>query len=1174
MSTASTWSGSSSILAPLATSVSRWSNSDDLTRAVATVGITGIAVYALLKKQQSVPKEPPATVEKRPVLQLTDPKPVSVPVTPTAAKAVDRPKAAFMPLIMPNRPCMLTSEYTSGNGAAEHVAYALSDVAFVYPLMHSGFVGESLLCQGQSNAFGDAVDVKLMQTLGGAGAATLGALSTGVMTTTFASSQALPLMTANLHQIARAQHACVFHVSAQAIDDDMNFRSSIEDVMAVRHTGFCLMSSHTVQECHDLALVAHLASVACSRPFMHFFDGLRTSHQVKQTSLLAKGDMRRLTESVKSAVVGGDRPTFTDVPDTVEKVMSAVNQQLKTSYSLFEYSGAPDAELVIVIMGSGASVVEETVPHLEATGYKAGVLKVHLYRPWSPKHFLAALPKTVTRIAVLGAADDGEALFSDVTSSFYSNFWSGNSRPLITSGALSLEDGEDFMPHMVKAIYYDLASRHPTKLFGVGQDQPCDVARDLLPLGRPLNLLPEGTTEILILGSSTDEIVSSTKASLQVMSDHCSVHTQGQFMHDRYTDGTDGEGFVSAHVRVGPHPICQAYRIQTPDCLLVTDTNGLGKLNVLSLVRKPKTIVMLNCDWDLEAAEHELLGHMKQQLAATQSRLYTVDASAVARDTGCSIGAAMLAAFYEVAARTGLFDSRDTTEMIAQSLKTPNVSRNGTVVTKLQLKRLQYETSQSWLTDAPRIGWVPVALHSSGRGAPSLKIPSIFNGSAWPICCDPQVAEEEENIAATTANGNLHQPLGKAEAHRRVLFPNLAYGGKRRLRMGGSDGKHIRVNESTRLTPLDYDRNIFNLEFDTTGSGLSYTMGDALAVHPHNPPAIVNVAIDALGLRPEQTFAIDKTSDYGDGMVEVLSVAQLLSQVLDLQAKPSKKFLQVLAERAADESERKRLEWLLSPDGNAALLAEYTAETKTYVDLLVEFGSARPSLAELIETIPRIKARLYSIASASSASATTVKLLVVVEDWTSPGGEYRVGLCSDFLRRLQPGTMITASVKPSLMKLPENPAAPIVMAGTGTGMAPFRAFLEEKQHMRKNNRPTGESMLFFGARYSAKEFLYQTDIEAFQADGSLTYFRPAWSRDQEQKIYIQHRIAEEAALLWHLLVQKGGSFYLCGQAGKMPNDVKDALLNGFVEAGGVSMEEARELLAEMKEAGRYVIEVY
>jgi sulfite reductase (NADPH) flavoprotein alpha-component len=1058
----------------------------------------------------------------------------------------------------------LTRDYITGNDAAAHVAYAASEVAFVYPFLSHDFLGESVLEWSEAkrkNALGEVVRAERMSTQDGAGGAAVGALSTGAMISVFSSSQGLPLMMANMYQIAHNRQACVFHVSAQRIHDDMNFTGDASEIMAVRQTGFSMLSSHSVQECHDLALVAHLASVACSAPFLHFFDGLRTSHETSEAYLVNDRDMKLLTEKVASKA--STIPSFTGIPDMVEGVMTEVNEVLGTQYGLFEFIGAADAELVIVIMGAGTAVAEDTLAHLEQQNYKAGVLKVHLYRPWSPKHFLQALPNTVQRIAVVEDVDCDSALFSDVAMSFHSQFYAADTTPLISSGVFTLEN-EEFTPNMVKAIFYDLAGRHPTSHFSIGSGET-DANYEPLPVQSALNIISEDTTQMLVLGSSSDDLVHSTKRALRVMGDHCNVYVQGHFTHDSYV----GDGVVNAHVRFGPKKISSQYLIDSPDVILCTDVKLLSKYNILSLLKKQDAIFVLNSDWDLTKADTELVGHMKKQIAAAKCKFYTVNATELAEKSKVSVGSAMLAAFYKIAGEAGIIDPIDAAEMIGQNLK-----QSGNASASVPVHSLQYPRA-AW-RNAPAVGWAPVSFQSA-RGQSKMVIPTLVSGTARPVSSDRRGVAALQAASIDKKITTKHYPLDAARAKRCILFPKV-FGGKQRLRMGSGEAHHISVSSSTRLTPTDYDRNIFHLEFDIGSSGLKYTMGDALAVHPSNTKTEVEELCAALELDPAQIWAVDKSDDDGDGKVEVLSVAQLFTQVLDIKGRPSKKFFKALAACATDAAQKKKLEHLVT-DAGAAEYEGYGKETVSHAELLIEFTSARPAVHELVELIPRIKPRLYSIASSYNVDSTKVALLVVVEDWNTPAGKYKLGLCSDYLRGLKPGSakepvMVTASVKPSLMKLPKNASAPIVMAGTGTGMAPFRAFLQEKHHQRRNGTPIGETVLYFGARYSAKEFLYKEDLTGYKEDGTLTHFRPAWSRDTSKKVYIQHLIGEDAYLLWDLLVTKKGSFYLCGQAGKMPNDVYDAIVSGFVKAGGVTTEQAKQLIADAKEEGRYVLEVY
>ena len=494
--------------------------------------------------------------------------------------------------------------------------------------------------------------------------------------------------------------------------------------------------------------------------------------------------------------------------------------------------------------------------------------------------------------------------------------------------------------------------------------------------------------------------------------------------------------------------------------------------------------------------------------------------------------------------------------------------------------------------------------------------------------------------AAATPEGSA-RPLAEHQTAWRLLFP-AAHGASQQLRggvdVGGMPGMPSsavfegRVTNHSRLTPHDYDRNIFDIQIDIAGTGLTYTMGDALAIYPQNDTARVRAFLAAAyggGAAEFGATSVEvKTELQEEEGVEralLLSVEQLLVQVLDIFGQPSKKFYATLgaiataaaaaAAAAGGEADAALAEAgaalarIGSPEGKDDFEAR-TKETTTYADVLLEFEAVRARLAELlpphalVALVHRLKSRLYSIASSSKVHPNAVHLLVVVDDWTTPGGKYRVGLCSGYLESLKaaaaaaaaaaaptgalqtysaraaataptPSRRMTVGVQGSLMRLPDDPTRPIVMAGTGTGMAPFRAFLEHRAFERNvEGAAIGESVLYFGARYSAKEFLYKNDIESWDRGGVLTHFRPAWSRDGPEKVYIQHLIAADGELLWDLLVVKGGTFYLCGAAGQMPTDVQNGIIKGFAAAGGLSEDEAFNKLRDLKEEGRYVIEVY
>jgi len=405
----------------------------------------------------------------------------------------------------------------------------------------------------------------------------------------------------------------------------------------------------------------------------------------------------------------------------------------------------------------------------------------------------------------------------------------------------------------------------------------------------------------------------------------------------------------------------------------------------------------------------------------------------------------------------------------------------------------------------------------------------------------------------------------------------------------------VKIHE--RLTPDDYPRNVFHMEVDISGTGLTYEMGDALSVYPQNNALEVADFINDMGYNSNEILQISvKSSDEeAPPRVEIVTVFQLLSQVLDVFGKPGKKFYKALLARAnesANPEEVKKLQSIVddTPDGKA-IFTKNVDETVTFADLLKDFGSISIPVRDLLDIVPQIKPRLYSIASSSSMHPDSVHLLVVTEDWVTPSGKARKGLCSNFLADIWPiphDTLhddaegndtqfyVSCGIKPSMMKLPDDPLKPVIMAGTGTGMAPFRAFVQHRAFMKSQGVAVGPMVLYFGARYQAKEFFYGEELLGYHENGQgvLTHLRTAWSRDQEQKIYVQNRVAEDAGLITSYLLDQGGSFYLCGQAGAMPNDVQDAIVQGFSTVKGIGTDEASQLVSQLKEDGRFVLEVY
>lgn len=385
----------------------------------------------------------------------------------------------------------------------------------------------------------------------------------------------------------------------------------------------------------------------------------------------------------------------------------------------------------------------------------------------------------------------------------------------------------------------------------------------------------------------------------------------------------------------------------------------------------------------------------------------------------------------------------------------------------------------------------------------------------------------------------------------------------------------VTVTENRRLTPETYDRNVFHIAFDTEGTGLEYAVGEALGVHGHNDEAEVREFIEWYGLDADALVSFPSPHD-GGKTYETRTVFQLLQQNLDIFGKPSKSFYASLAGLAKSKADERTLRFIAAPEGVALFKKMSEKETVTFADVLRQFKSARPSFEELVGLIPEIKPRHYSIASSQKFSGNLVELLVVTVDWVTPSGSPRYGQCTRYLANLPVGAKVTVSIKPSVMKLPPLDTQPIIMAGLGTGAAPFRAFIQHRAWQRSQGIEVGPLIYYFGSRYRSQEYLYGEELEAYMASGIITHAGLAFSRDGREKVYIQHKMNQDKELLSKMLLAQGKDaayFYLCGPTWPVP-DVYEALVKSLTENGGKERKEAEDYIEELKEAERYVLEVY
>ncbi len=549
-----------------------------------------------------------------------------------------------------------------GNEATAYVAYRVNEVCAIYPITPSSAMAEfadEWSAKGVKNIWGNVPDVVEMQSEGGAAGTVHGALQTGSLTTTFTASQGLMLMLPNMFKIAGELTSAVFHVAARSLAAQaLSIFGDHQDVMAARTTGFAMLSSASVQEAHDMALIAQAATLESRIPFIHFFDGFRTSHEVNKINLLTDAQIRAMIDddlviAHRSRALNPDNPFirgtaqnpdvyfqgretsnpfYARTPEVVSRVMEKFAGLTGRGYRIFEYSGAPDAEHVLVIMGSGGETAAETVRTLHACGEKSGVLRVRLYRPFFGEAFLGALPPTVKRITVLdrtkepGAA--GEPLYQDVVTVVAEAFGTGalTQMPLITGGRYGLSSKE-FTPAMVKAVFDELKKERPKNHFTVGIID--DVSFTHLEVDPFFTLDESKWKQALFFGLGADGTVGANKNSIKIIGENTPLHAQGYFVYDSKKSGAQ----TVSHLRFGPEPVKAPYLIRQADFIACHQFNFLAKVEMLPFA-KEGAIFLLNSPFGPEEVWDHLPNAVQRDIIGKKLRFYAIDATSVARETG------------------------------------------------------------------------------------------------------------------------------------------------------------------------------------------------------------------------------------------------------------------------------------------------------------------------------------------------------------------------------------------------------------------------------------------------------------------------------------------------------------------------------------------------------------
>ncbi|NLJ98010.1 MAG: pyruvate:ferredoxin (flavodoxin) oxidoreductase [Tissierellia bacterium] len=543
-----------------------------------------------------------------------------------------------------------------GNTAAAHVAYAFTDVAAIYPITPSSNMAELVdewSAHGQKNIFGQNVLVSELQSEAGAAGAVHGSLSAGALTTTFTASQGLLLMVPNMYKMAGELLPAVFHVSARALAGHaLSIFGDHQDVMATRQTGFALLASGSVQEVMDLAGVAHLSAIKGRVPFVHFFDGFRTSHEIQKVEVMEYDDLAKLVdyealEEFRNRSLNPERPYtkgtaqnpdiyfqaleaanpyYEDIVEIVNDYMKEINKITGRDYKPFNYYGHPEAERVIVAMGSVTETIEETIDYLMEKGEKVGVVKVHLYRPFAPKYFFDVMPETVKKIAVLDRTKEkgaiGEPLYLDVKSIYYDR----EDAPIIVGGRFGL-GSKDTIPSHIKAVFDNLKEENPKNQFTLGIVD--DVTHTSLEIKEDIKTEPEGTIRCKFWGFGSDGTVGANKSAIKIIGDDTDMYAQGYFAYDSKKSG----GVTISHLRFGHEPIKSTYLIDEADFISCSKQSYVHQYDLLDGLKEGGTF-LLNCNWNKEEIEQNLPASMKKYIAENNIDFYTIDATKIANEVG------------------------------------------------------------------------------------------------------------------------------------------------------------------------------------------------------------------------------------------------------------------------------------------------------------------------------------------------------------------------------------------------------------------------------------------------------------------------------------------------------------------------------------------------------------
>nr|AUN37960.1 sulfite reductase 2 [Ganoderma lucidum] len=1032
-----------------------------------------------------------------------------------------------------------------------------SSSVFIYDLAEQA--GFGTLTKSWSEAGGETSTVVSLQTRAGAGLSLVGRLSQGsskdaarsAILTAYTTPSGLAAMVQSLSFLPQATPTSRLVIQVPTVTPvGEHFALSptlapFTPTIPLLPEGFTVLVSATPQETVDLAALAYKLT---DTHVIHLFDHHSSTRE---------------TGHVTTPPVVVPEPGL-----TLEDGLKAAG------YAPFEYAGSQNAENVVVLLNSPlastAKVLASRVPGL-------GVVVVRVLRPWNENALRDVLPAAAKRIHVLDDVPTEStqgALYLDVFSTLLDPSRPG---PIVKPHRIVPARTQEFVKNPTTFAAF-IAGLPPTPISVPSLDAP--NLKKLLFFSTPdssLSSLPRMVEATFLAHKSLTS---------RLLTDHDVFSKPGGVTADRIVLSPKGD--TTPYVPLATILPISSQSVGAANFVAILDQSLLKSHELLSHAA-PGSPMLVVTDWTAAEFATTLQKDTAALILERNLRLCTLDAKKLAAElaAGNKHVQKALENVIVLVAFLRLYLGAAATEDLVRKVAAADL---GELVQGVELAKV---VRQAW------------------TGLVEIELPTPTDGDEKPAAPVTLKHFEFNAIAVETAEGDTvvnGARLGSwHDAAKHILFPSAFTPPDALSAAASSYDQHpalrpelpertflVTCAVNRRLTPLEYDRNVFHLEFDTRGTGLKYEIGEALGVHGWNDADEVLDFCAWYGVDPGKLVTLPFPD--GDGTrMHTRTVFQALQQQVDLFGKPTKTFYTELAAHASDVADRYALRFIGSPEGASTFKKLSEKDTVTFADVLRKYESARPGIEVLCELVGDIKPRHYSIASAQTVVGDRVDLLVVSVEWVTPSGSPRYGQCTRYLAGLKVGQKVTVSIKPSVMKvrllnsdhlthqnliptlpppqLPPDNMQPLILAGLGTGAAPFRAFLQHRAHLAAQGVPVGPTYYYFGSRHQSQEYLYGEEIEAFILDGTIARAGLAFSRDGPRKVYIQHKMRDDGADLARMLWAEQGVFYLCGPTWPVP-DVYEALVDALGPFAGLDREKAGAFLEGLKEEERYVLEVY